>query len=51
MPASARPASREAAIADNVKAFVGAINRAKPAGAKGTFLKKVSHQLDHGARA
>jgi large subunit ribosomal protein L1 len=32
----------EAAIADNVKAFVGAINRAKPAGAKGTFLKKVS---------
>jgi len=31
----------EAAIADNVKAFVGAINRAKPAGAKGTFLKKV----------
>jgi large subunit ribosomal protein L1 len=32
----------EAAIADNVKAFVGAINRAKPTGAKGTFLKKVS---------
>jgi large subunit ribosomal protein L1 len=32
----------EAAIAANVKAFVGAINRAKPAGAKGTFLKKVS---------
>jgi large subunit ribosomal protein L1 len=32
----------EAAIADNVKGFVGAINRAKPAGAKGTFLKKVS---------
>ena len=32
----------EVAIADNVKAFVGAINRAKPAGAKGTFLKKVS---------
>ncbi|QEX21874.1 50S ribosomal protein L1 [Hypericibacter adhaerens] len=32
----------EAAIADNVKAFVGAINRAKPAGAKGTFLKRVS---------
>jgi large subunit ribosomal protein L1 len=32
----------EAALADNVKAFVGAINRAKPTGAKGTFLKKVS---------
>jgi large subunit ribosomal protein L1 len=32
----------EAAIVENVKAFVGAINRAKPSGAKGTFLKKVS---------
>jgi len=32
----------EEAIAQNVKAFVGAINRAKPSGAKGTFLKKVS---------
>jgi large subunit ribosomal protein L1 len=32
----------EEAIAANVKAFVGAISRAKPAGAKGTFLKKVS---------
>lgn len=32
----------EEALAENIKAFVGAINRAKPAGAKGTFLKKVS---------
>ena len=32
----------EAAIVENVKAFVGAVNRAKPSGAKGTFLKKVS---------
>ena len=32
----------EEAIAQNVKAFVGAINRARPTGAKGTFLKKVS---------
>lgn len=32
----------ETAITENVKAFVGAINRAKPSGAKGTFLKKVS---------
>lgn len=32
----------EEAIAQNVKAFVGAISRAKPAGAKGTFLKKIS---------
>src|SRR5262245_26453817 len=32
----------EDALAENVKAFVGAINRAKPSGAKGTFIKKVS---------
>lgn len=32
----------EQAIAENVKAFVGAINRSRPTGAKGTFLKKVS---------
>jgi large subunit ribosomal protein L1 len=32
----------EAAIAENVKAFVDAINKAKPAGAKGTYLKGVS---------
>ncbi len=32
----------ESALIENVKAFVGAINRAKPAGAKGTYIKKVS---------
>ncbi|HEX9446481.1 MAG TPA: 50S ribosomal protein L1 [Dongiaceae bacterium] len=32
----------EAALVENVKAFVGAISRAKPAGAKGTYIKKVS---------
>jgi len=32
----------EDAIAANVKALVNAINRAKPSGAKGTFIKKVS---------
>src|SRR5882724_4011464 len=31
----------EDALAENVKAFVGAINRVKPSGAKGTYLKKV----------
>jgi large subunit ribosomal protein L1 len=31
----------EEALIENVKAFVGAINRAKPSGAKGTYLKKV----------
>ena len=29
-------------IAENVKAFVQAVNRAKPSGAKGTYVKKVS---------
>lgn len=29
-------------LVDNIKAFVGAINRAKPSGAKGTYIKKVS---------
>jgi large subunit ribosomal protein L1 len=30
------------ALADNIKAFVGAISRAKPTGVKGTYIKKVS---------
>jgi large subunit ribosomal protein L1 len=29
-------------IAENVKAFVDAVNKAKPAGAKGTYVKKIS---------
>ncbi len=29
-------------LADNIRAFVGAINRAKPTGAKGTYIKKIS---------
>jgi large subunit ribosomal protein L1 len=32
----------EEAIVANVKAFVNAINRAKPSGVKGTYIKKVS---------
>ncbi len=32
----------EEALIENVKAFVGAISRAKPSGVKGTFIKKVS---------
>src|SRR5277367_3311740 len=31
-----------ALLAENIRAFVGAINRAKPTGAKGTYIKKVS---------
>ena len=30
------------ALVDNVKAFVGAVAKAKPAGAKGSYIKKVS---------
>ncbi len=29
-------------IAENVRAFIDAVNRAKPAGAKGTYLQKIS---------
>ena len=32
----------EAAMAANVKAFVAAVQKAKPAGAKGTYMKKIS---------
>jgi large subunit ribosomal protein L1 len=32
----------EKALVENVKALFNAVNRAKPAGAKGTYLKKVS---------
>lgn len=32
----------EARLVENVRAFVQAVNRAKPSGAKGTYLKKVS---------
>lgn len=32
----------EDALVENIKAFVGAINRAKPTGAKGTYIQKVS---------
>ncbi|OJX81387.1 50S ribosomal protein L1 [Magnetospirillum sp. 64-120] len=32
----------EAKLVENIKAFIDAINKAKPAGAKGTYVKKVS---------
>jgi len=32
----------EAKLVENVRAFVSAVNRAKPSGAKGTYLKKIS---------
>ena len=32
----------EAALSENIKAFVRAINGAKPSGAKGTYIKRVA---------
>lgn len=32
----------EAAIVENIKAFVAAVSKAKPSGAKGTYMKKLS---------
>ncbi len=32
----------EEALVENIKAFVGAISRAKPSGAKGTYIKRMS---------
>ncbi len=38
----------EEALLENVRAFVGAITRAKPSGVKGTFIKQGEPELDHG---
>jgi large subunit ribosomal protein L1 len=32
----------QAALVDNIKTFVDAVSRAKPAGAKGTYMKRVA---------
>jgi large subunit ribosomal protein L1 len=37
-----RASFSEEQIAENIKAFVDAINKAKPSGAKGVYLKKIS---------
>ena len=42
MPGSAKRALPTTALADNVRAFVGAITRGKPSGVRGTYIKKVS---------
>ncbi len=36
-------------LVENVRAFVDAVNRAKPSGAKGTYMKQDRADLDHGA--
>ena len=42
MPASARPASTSEKLLENARAFADAIQKAKPTGAKGTYLQKAS---------
>ena len=37
-----RASFSEKQLAENIKAFIAALNKAKPAGAKGTYMKKVS---------
>ena len=32
----------EAKLTENIRAFIGAVSRAKPAGAKGTYMKKIA---------
>ncbi|MEZ5933918.1 MAG: 50S ribosomal protein L1 [Alphaproteobacteria bacterium] len=39
----------EAKLTDNIKAFVDAVNKAKPTGAKGTYLKKAAVSSTMGA--
>ena len=38
----------EEALLANVRALVDALNKAKPTGAKGTYVKRISLSLDHG---
>ena len=40
----------EEALLQNIKAFTDAVQKAKPAGAKGTYVKRVVGELDHGPR-
>ena len=42
MPASARSRSTTDKLAENIKAFADAVARAKPTGAKGTYLQRVA---------
>ncbi len=38
----AKASFTEDAIIGNIKAFVGAVSKAKPAGVKGDYIKKIS---------
>ena len=42
MPASARPRSTTSKLVENIKAFADAVAKAKPAGAKGTYIQRIA---------
>ena len=42
MPASARPRSTTDKLVENIRAFADAVAKAKPAGAKGTYIQRVA---------
>jgi large subunit ribosomal protein L1 len=47
-PASASGRGWEQKLVENIRAFVDAVAKAKPAGAKGTYVKKVSLSSSQG---
>ena len=49
MPASARRSFDRRRLLDNIQAFVERDQPGEAGGAKGTYLKKVAFQLDHGS--
>ena len=49
MPASARCSFEDDKLLENARALADAIQKAKPTGAKGTYVQKGGAQLDHGA--
>ena len=42
MPASARPRSTSGKLVENIRAFADAVAKAKPSGAKGTYIEKIA---------
>jgi large subunit ribosomal protein L1 len=48
MPAVGKARSARSKLVENIKAFADAVVKAKPAGAKGTYVQKHRRVLDHG---
>ena len=42
MPASARPRSTDGKLVENIRAFADAVAKAKPSGAKGTYIQRIA---------